>query len=68
MYLRIQMNLDPYLVELILSSTTFRKFFSKNRVSRSMQVDCSLSALSTRVGKPPVALTVLINHEMGALS
>ena len=68
MYLRIRMNLDPYFMELTLSSTTFRKFFSKNRVSRSTRVECSLSALSTWVGKPLGALTVLVNHEMGALT
>ena len=68
MYLRIRMNLDPYFVELTLSSTTFRKFFSKNRVSRSTRVDCSFRALSTWVGKPPGTLTTLVNHEMGALT
>ena len=68
MYLRIRMNLDPCFVELTLSSTTFQKFFSKNRVSRSMRVDCSFRALSTQVGKPPAALIVLVNHEMGALT
>jgi hypothetical protein len=62
------MNLDPYFVELILSSTTFQKFFSKNRASRSMRVDCSLRALSTQVGKPLGTLIVLVNHEMGALT
>jgi hypothetical protein len=68
MYLRIRMNLDPYFVGLTLSSTTFRKFFSKNRVSRSMRVDCSCRALSMWVGKPPGALTLLVNHAMGALT
>ena len=68
MYLRIRMNLDPYFVELTLSSTTFQKFFSKNRVSGSTRVDCSLRALSMQVGKPPGALTVLVNHEIGVLT
>ena len=61
MYLRIRMNLDPYFVGLTLSSNTFRKFFSKNRTSRSTRVDCSCRVLSTRVGKPPGTLILLVN-------
>ena len=68
MYLRIQMNLDPYFVGLTLSSNTFQKFFSKNRASRSTRVDCMFRALSTWVGKPPDALIPLVNHVMVALT
>jgi len=68
MYLRIRMNLDPYFMGLTLSSTTFRKFFSKNRNSRSTRVDCLCRALSTRVGKLPGALAPLVNHVIGALT
>ena len=68
MYLRIRMNLDPYFMGLILSSTTFRKFFSKNRASRSMRVDYSCRALSTQVGKPPGVLTSQVNNGMVALT
>ena len=63
-----QAYLDPHFMELTPSSNTFRKFFSKNRASRSTRVDCLCRALSTRVGKPPGALTALVNHEMGALT
>ena len=59
---------DPQFLGLNPSSITSRKFFSKNRPSRSTRVGRMFRALSTRVGKPPVALIPLVNHVLIALT
>ena len=56
-----------YGIDLIMQHIS-QKFLSKHRVSRSMRVDCSYRALSKWVGKPPGALTALVNIVVVALT
>ena len=59
---------DPHFMGLTPSSITSQKLFSKNRPSRSMQVDYMFKALSTQVGKPLGTLIPLVNHVVVALT